>query len=485
MGAYANPQEIEGQFDATQNQRNYQHMFDTITSSAQKNSERLAEIQTTASKKNEAMIAKRLQEKGATLSTIAREEATNTTGFNFDYLNKGVELNAYLSAQPVLTPEQRRQLENTSAIPHVIHDQLAITVPFQQQIDKTLAIPEGSPGAIDRDITDPKVLAAGIALGKKDGKAAYFGSYKDGKGEEDYLNTTIYLNPTEELPEGGAVSLKALKIAWEGKGDIGVTYVPNPDTWVTKIQNQNAVKPDGSGIFVMKDDTWTNEINKAYLNTSNIIGHKPLGTSAKGGDIRMDMVEVNKGEIEKIIKLNAQTVVAGNKEMINQLPSWYNNFTMKALKKQEESNGKSFNGNRDLKDYEQYQKIGDGKLQWGDATILNNTEVFNKLAHNQTADVLNSIQDSQPYGNKYVVEPIALKLEALESVTAKNNPKAYEALVKNLNANGVKKDLKIGEISDVIPFKIAEEPSYKVRLTKTKDGYKFRVVGNGDEEINK
>lgn len=484
MGAYANPQEIEGQFDATQNQRNIQHMFDTITSSAEKNSSRLSEIYAARAKKNAEIIKEANQKQLAGDTKINSELAGNDTGIDFSYLKKAPAENARLNAMGVRSEEDNKTLAETAAVPDSVHDNLAIVHVIQTSTSKAFSFDEGSPGAIDMYASDPGLLELGQAFRQKDGKKINLDWGKKSNDKVDFSTTIASLkNENGSTP----YDLKKIRLAFEGNSDYGITFIPNPVDNITKIQNQAKAENDGSGIFIMKDNEFTGKVSDSYLDFNKIDDNpKKVSKTSNGGVNRIDKVAINKSAIAPLILDKAQAVVKGNMEKPNSIPSLYNYFTLEQIEKQKKGKYKTVKGDRDLLQEEVYHDIGTvpngdkpSRMDYTNASIFTE-EVKQKLAWNQRASVLNALPDYQETGVAYYVGPRALKLEDKKEITAKSDPEAFKILTTKISDP---KSFKEGD-SQIVTFDIGKESSYKVKLSKTKSGFKFRVIGNNTGENN-
>lgn len=506
MGAYANPQEIEGQFDFTQEQKSYQRLFDTVTASAAKNSERLTELYEARAKKNAALVAEQREEQNKMNQLKMQGDIKNKTGLNMKCWERAIARHNELIALPNRTYEQTQELNEIKASTGVYAAGFGITANITEEAEKSMTYEEGKSGAIDYYGTPPKLLYATYALINRDESKVNFEF-----GTNKAANRTSWITPVIEIngydknveekfrgqfgsivkdPEndGNSWDLQSLHQNFTKGRPYGIVKIPDISKNIKKIQDQNAVQPGGGGIFKMNDKgVWTGEVDDQFLNT-NVRSTKVITGDGSKGVTRVETALVNKKAIFDNKNFNDVTnsTVGGFMQNPNDVASAYNHFTRKSIQAQKEAGWKikkkGENEERLLEDYEKYQDLGEGE---GGFLGYNKSDLElykDRLAHNQKADVINSIEDYQPIGKPYYVGPTALALENREGGILPTGP--TEGVWKKINSK-VKKDLKAGE-TDEIDFSVPDDKSYyRIKVTKTKNGgFQFKVTNRYENEPN-
>jgi len=409
MGAYANPQEIEGQVDLTQNSRNLQHMFDTITSGAQKASERLATLHDENVKRNIALNKEVTDQENKFQALVAIGAAKNDTGLNYDFMQDAskdfVEL-AKKQASGNATPEDKRTSAFIMASPTAFSNLASNTSSMIKTYKDALALPDGAEGAVDLKGTNPVVAHVLVGLNSKNNKMVKLG-FNTNNDKKDYSQNGIYATGLKgaegENLKDEFFSGPVLEEALNGSGLNGMVYVQGFTSDIDKIQKTFPVQENGEGIFVMKGDTWTGNVGEEYLLDEPGEPIIEKGTEGKG-HWRTDTRKVNKKAIYDKTKLQTDAVAVGNMGVNNRVASQYNNFVLKGFDGMSKAGFKTKNG-RPLEDYEKYTKIPgyDGDFAYNINVDKNNPELTKAIQQNQSAALLSAIKEEQPVGKRYFV----------------------------------------------------------------------------------
>lgn len=229
MGAYANPQEVEGQFDLGQEGRAYQNMFQSITKSFMNASEKIAERHKENEKRNKAIIDSS-QEGGAKLQVLIQKGiAKAKTGMNYDCYQEGVkewiEINNKVGFGTASPAEKRRAAEIVASIENFSNTASDAYGLIEKYNKSEKLVGEGAP---DLAGCNPDILRTIMGLKNTDGDVIQPSLYKDKDGKIDYTNQgyTLFAYKDKDGTEHPEVFISGqqLKKALDSGGASGMVY---------------------------------------------------------------------------------------------------------------------------------------------------------------------------------------------------------------------------------------------------------------------
>lgn len=414
MGAYSNPQEVEGQQDPGAYSRPLQNMFDKIAAGVENASQgiikrRLAEneriLQENKQKaaKNDALL-KELDEKQQGMQVLVEKgKMTAPKGMNYDCYNTA------LDDWRVLQTKIDKG-EGTAADKRTAAQILASVDGFVKGAADTSGIIEKikvarnniGDGQIDKKGTDPDMLRAYIALENKDGETIMpaFNINEDG--------TTNYSEPGYNLfPPAGTdgskgspkfISATKLNESLNGGANGGVIFQKSFESDNEKVRSAYKASEDGGGIFEYKGAAFTNKVTPAYLSDSYTRSTQ-LGTQGTGGITRQPMRLVNKEKILENVGTTIDGISVGAASNPKEVASRYFNYVLPAMDDK--------NPNKDqyakLPNFAKFEKMSDEFSYESVINIDDKEGLIKTINKNSRAAFAQSIPNSQAYGNPITI----------------------------------------------------------------------------------
>lgn len=405
MGAYANPQEIEGQFDFTQDQKNLQRMFDTITTSAANSSEKIAELHKANAKKNK-VIVDQTEEDGAKLQILlAKGVGKEKTGLNYDCYQDAIkeykDINTKV-AGGIATPEEKRKAAQIVASIDNFSGTAADTSSLIESWDKSMKmVGEGAP---DLAGCDHNMIRALNALKSRDGNQIQPGFYQDTNGVTDYSNQGYWLNEYKdadgiEYPKQ-FISGKQLNSALDNGGASGMVYKKSYSSDNDKVYNAFKIGDDGMGIFEYNKNEPTGKVAPDYL--SGEYGKTIVVKKAEGGEWRQRTAKVDQNKILNAVSTQLDAVADASATVTNEVATKYNNYVLPATSKETNPNFDKYN---ELEDFAKFVPIPgyDKAFPYNKAILTSDEETLKAIRHNNKAAFAQTLKKEQATGESYFV----------------------------------------------------------------------------------
>lgn len=480
MGAYANPQEIEGQQDPGAYSKPLQKMFDTITAGAMNASDNITKIKLAQSErilqenkiratKNDTLLKELDQKQQGLQVLLAKGQMNAPKGLNYDCYN--IALKDWEVLQTKIDKG-----EGTAADKRTVAQILASVDGFVKGAADTSGIIEKikvarnniGDGQIDKKGTDPDMLRAYIALENKDGETIMpaFNINEDG--------TTNYLEPGYNLfPPAGTdgskgspkfISATKLNESLNGGANGGVIFQKSFESDNKKVRDAYKASEDGGGIFEYKGAAFTNKVTPAYLSNSYTRSTQ-LGTQGTGGITRQPMRLVNKEKILENVGTTIDGISAGAASNPNEVASRYFNYVLPAIN-DKNPNKEAY---KSLPDFAKFAEMPKG-FDYGSVINIDDKEGQMKIINkNSRAAFAQSIPNSQAYGN-----PITISDKDLLWEKDANSGKVPKELLKDWNKV---KEAK-GDAYEIKTIKLGDGKIRNVLISKDQDGKVFlEIVG--------
>jgi hypothetical protein len=449
MGAYANPQEIEGQFDLTQNQRSLQRMFDTVTVSAMNVSERIAKEQQINAERVQSILNE-TQEKKAKLQVLVESAAGKAkTGLNYDCYKEGIEEWNKLgnkSAFGAASPEDKRKRAQILASVDNFSSMAANTNDMVEQYDKALALI--GDGGYDVKGSNPTMIRLLEALKAKDGDVAQFSFRKDENGNTDYANEGFKVFAYKdkngiEYPET-FVSGQELEKALNGNAPNGMVYKKSYAGDNKKIYDTFKIGENGMGIFEYDNDEPTGRVSENYLTDQPgaLINLKP----AQGGRWVQKTVKIDREKIALMVDSQVKAIAEASAIVPNEVATKYNNYVLPFM---DEKTNTNFNKYKELESFAKFEFIPgyDKAFPYNEGILTSDEEKFKVIRHNNKAAFMQTVKTEQAVGEPYFIadpKPVKTKKSSTGSKNTKatfNDAKAWvyrqkKGVVDDISFNG-------------------------------------------------
>jgi hypothetical protein len=474
MGAYSNPQEIEGQQDLGGYSRALQGMFDKVAAGVENASQgiirrRLAEnekiLQENKQKaaKNEALL-KDLDEKEQGMRILLEKgKMVSPKGMNYDCYNTA--LDKWRELQTKIdkgegSPSDKRESAQILASVDMFVKGAANTSGIIEKIK--VARNNIGDGKIDTKGSDPYMLRAYIALEKREGDKIQpsFGTIKDENGNEliDYSQPGYKIekwtdDDGTEHPEQ-FISATRLEESLNGGSDGGIIFQKSFESDNEKVRKAYQADKEGNGIFEYKGEAYTNRVTPSNL--SGFARSTQVGTQGTGGVTRQPMRVVDKEKILTAVGTTIDSVSTAAASNPKEAASRYFNYILPAMS-EENPNKDQY---KNLPEYAKFQPMPD-KFSYDSLISLDDKDGLMKTINsNSKAAFVQSLPDSQPFGNPITISD---KDYAWEKEANKKMPKnlldAYNE-AKAKGENYVIKSVKLadGKVRNVL---IASEKNEK------------------------
>ena len=476
MGAYSNPQEVEGQQDLGAYSRSLQNMFDKVAAGVENASQgiikrRLAEnekiLQENKQKaaKNDAIL-KELDEKQQGMQVLVEKgKMSAPKGMNYDCYNTA--LDEWRALQTKIDKG-----EGTAADKRNVAQILASVDGFVKGAADTSGIIEKikvarnniGDGQIDKNGTDPNMLRAYVALENKDGEKIMPGFYTNTNGATDYSQPGYKLLAWKETIDGKEINhpeefISATKLneSLNGGADGGVVFQKSFESDNDKIRRAFQADKEGNGIFEYKGEAYTNKVTSTYLG-DGYTKSTQVGTQGTGGVTRQPMRVIDKEKILNSVGTTIESVSTAAASNPKEAASRYFNYVQPAMSKD--------NPNKDqyakLPEYAKFVEMPDKFDYNSTINIDDKTGLMEAINKNSKAAFVQSIPASQAFGNPITISDKELAWEKEANVKV---PKGLKATWDQINKNGGSEiktiDLGGGKIRNVV---IAKDEQGKMFL---------------------
>jgi len=474
MGAYSNPQEIEGQQDLGGYSRALQSMFDKIAGGVQNATENIIKRNKENAAKNGAIV-KELNEKAQGLQVLVEKgKAAGPKELNYNCYDTAID--RWLGLQTKIdkgegSPNDKREVAQILASVDGFVKGAADTNGIIQKVHT--AKNNIGDGQIDLQGSDPYMFRAYVALDSKDGDKIQpgFQTSKDADGNViiDYSQPGYNVTAWKETgPDGKEIShkeqfisAKKLNESLNGGSNGGIVFQKSFEGDNEKIRKAYQVGQDGSGIFEYKNDVYTNRVSADYLSNSYARSTQ-VGTQGTGGVTRQLMKTVDKEKVLKAVGTQIESVATASASNPKEAASRYFNYVLKATD--------ADNPNKDqyakLPEYAKFKKMPDDFSYDTPIDINNDKGLINTITYNSKAAFAQALPDNQPFGNPITISDKDLLWEK------QANKKVPAPLLKAWKEVGGK---------DGVPvIKTITLPDGKVRnvlIGKDKDGVFLEIVG--------
>ena len=418
MGAYSNPQEIEGQQDLAGNARALQGMFNTIVASAQNSSENITKIRLAGAEKilqenkqkaakNEALL-KDLDEKEQGLRILVEKgKMVSPKKMNYDCYNTA--LDKWRELQTKIdkgegSPLDKRESAQILASVDMFVKGAANTSTIIEKI--RVARNNIGDGKIDTQGSDPYMLRAYMALEKREGDKIQpsFGTIKDENGNEliDYSQPGYTIEKWNdddgtEHPEQ-FISATRLEESLNGGSDGGIIFQKSFESDNEKVRKAYQADKEGNGIFEYKGEAYTNKVTSAYL-ANSFAKSTQVGTQGTGGVTRQPMRIVDKKKILTAVGETVNSVSTAAASNLKEVASRYFNYILPAMSEKNPNKDQYKN----LPEYAKFQTMPD-KFSYDSVISIGDKEgIIATINNNSKAAFVQSLPDSQPFGNPITI----------------------------------------------------------------------------------
>lgn len=405
MGAYTNPQEIEGQFDLTQNQRSLQGLFNTVTAAAANASERIAREQQINAERVQSILNE-TQEKKAKLQVLVESAASKAkTGLNYDCYKEGIEEWNKLgnkSAFGAASPEDKRRRAQILASVDNFSGMAANTNDMVEQYDKASALI--GEGGYDVKGSNPTMIRLLEGLKAKDGDVAQFSFRKDENGNNDYANEGFKVFAYKdkngvEYPET-FVSGQELERALNGNTPNGMVYKKSYAGDNKKIYDTFKIGENGMGIFEYDKNEPTGKVADNYLTDQP--GAPIIVRKVQGGRWEQKTVKIDRAKIAAMIEEQAVAIADGSATVSNEVATKYNNYVAPFMN---ETTNPNFNKYKELEDFAKFVPIPgyDKAFPYNEGILTSDEEKLKAIRHNNKAAFMQTVKTEQVVGEPYFI----------------------------------------------------------------------------------
>ena len=422
MGAYSNPQEIEGQQDLAGNARALQGMFNTIVGSAQNASDNITKIRIAGSErilqqnkeraaKNEAIL-KNLDEKEQNQRVLlAKGEMIAPKGMNYNCYNTALDKWRELQLKIDKGEGSPQDKQEAAQILASVDGFVRGAANTNEVIEKIkVARNNIGDGQIDVKGSDPYMLRAYVALEERNGDKIQpgFATTKDTDGNEsiDYSQPgyTIKKWTDKDGTEHPDQFISATKLeeSLNGGGGGGILFQKSFQSDNDKIIKSFKATPEGGGIFQFnKDGAWNNKVTDAYLKPNSYGRSTQLGGQTAGTVTRVMMQMVDQELILKDTGTVIESVSTASASTPKEANGRYFNYVQPAMSEDNPNKDKY----KALPEYAQFQKMPE---DFDYNTIINITDtnskaLLNTINHNGKAAFVQALPESQPVGNPITI----------------------------------------------------------------------------------
>jgi hypothetical protein len=473
MGAYANPQEIEGQQDPGAYSKPLQKMFDTITASAMNASDNITKIKLAQSErilqenkqkaaKNDAIL-KELDEKQQGMQVLVEKgKMVAPKGLNYDCYNGALDRWRALQTKIDLgdgTADDKRETAKILASVDGFVKGAADTNSIIEKIK--VARNNIGDGQIDKNGTDPDMLRAYVALENKNGEKIMpaFNTNADGTANYSEPGYNLFPDPDADGKVGVAKFISTTKLmeSLNGGANGGVVFQKSFESDNEKVRKAYQADKEGNGIFEYKGEAYTNKVTSAYLGNSYTKSTQ-VGTQGTGGVTRQPMRVIDKEKILNSVGTTIESVSTAAASNPKEAASRYFNYVQPAMSKD--------NPNKDqyakLPEYAKFVEMPDKFDYNSTINIDDKTGLMEAINKNSKAAFVQSIPASQAFGNPITISDKELAWEKEANVKV---PKGLKATWDQINKNGGSEiktiDLGGGKIRNVV---IAKDEQGKMFL---------------------
>jgi len=443
MGAYSNPQEIEGQQDLGAYSRSLQKMFDTVTAGAMNASDNITKIKLAQSErilqenkqnaaKNENILRELNSKEQDYRIMVEKGKGAAPVGMNYDCYNSALdrwrELQKSIDYGTATNADKREAAQIIASVDGFVRG-AANTAGVIEKI--RVAKNNVGDGQIDLKGSDPYMFRAYVALESKNGEQIQpdFQTITDAEGNSktDYSQPGYTVRAwTEKNPNTGEViqhgdkfiSAKELEASLNGGGDGGIVFQKSFEGDNDKVRKAYKADAEGNGIFEYKNDTYTNKVTPAYLGSAYTRSTQ-VGTQGTGGVTRQPMRVVDKERILKDTGTTIESVSTASASTPKEAASRYFNYVQPALSA-DNPNKDKYNALPEFAKFKEMPK--DFKYSTTiNITDTNSKDYLDRITHNSKAAFAQALPDSQPFGNPVTISDKDLLWEKQANRTVPKN----------------------------------------------------------------
>jgi len=420
MGAYSNPQEVEGQQDLGAYSRSLQNMFDKVaagvqnaTESIAKRREKVEQQNKEAAAKNENILRELNSKEQGVRVLVEKGKAAAPEGMNYDCYNSALdrwrELEKNIDYGTATNADKREAAQIMASVDGFVRG-AANTAGIIEKI--RVAKNNIGDGQIDLKGSDPYMFRAYVALEGKEGdkiQPDFQTTNIDGVIKTDYsqpgytVKAWVEKNPVtgEEIKhEDKFISAKELEASLNGGGDGGIVFQKSFEGDNDKVRKAYKADAEGNGIFEYKNDTYTNKVTPTYLGSgytrSTQVGGQTVGTVT-----RQPMRVVDKEKILKAVGTQIESVSTASASTPKEAASRYFNYVQPALGA-DNPNKDKYNA---LPEYAKFKEMPED-FEYGttiNITDTNSKALLETINYNSKAAFAQALPDSQPFGNPVTI----------------------------------------------------------------------------------
>ena len=494
MGAYSNPQEVEGQQDLGGHARALQGMFDKVASGVENASQgiirrRLAENEKILLEnkqravKNDALL-KELNEGEQNINVLVEKgKAVSKDGLNYDCFNGAADRWRALQLKIDKgegSPKDKREVAQILASVQRFAGGAANTSGVIENVKDAKDKIGG--GSYDEKGSDPKMLRIYMGLNDRNGKVLQPGFQKvnDGNGNlvDDYSQPGYTIFKWDEKNEKGDVisheeefmDAERLEKSLNGGAQGGLVFKTTYEKDNNQIREANKAIEGGGGIFETNKGIFTGKVTPAFL-TDVYTRSQQVGGQGTGGIVRQPMVLVDQPKVLSTSLATINSVSSASAVNPNEVASKYFNYVAPVMDENHPNNA----AYKKLKDYEQFQSMPDG-FSYKSTIDIQDTETMGIINKNSQAAFMQTVPKSQAVGGTITISD---KDYAWEKEANKKIPKNLEAAYNEAKA--------AGKNYAIVNAKLADGKFRKVLIATEKDekgeGKLFiEIVGNNTNQ---
>ena len=476
MGAYSNPQEIEGQQDLAGHARALQGMFNTIVGSAQNASDNITKIRLSEAErimqenkqraaKNDALL-KELNEGEQNINVLVEKgKGLSKDGLNYDCYNGAADRWRALQLKIDRgegSPKDKREVAQILASVQRFAGGAANTSGIIESVK--VAKDKIGDGSYDEKGSDPKMLRIYMALNDRNGKVLQPGFQKvdDGNGNliDDYSQPGYTIFKWDEKNENGDVisheeefmDAEKLEKSLNGGAQGGLVFKTTYEKDNNQIREANKAIEGGGGIFKTNKGIFTGEVTDAFL-TGVYTRSKQVGGQGTGGIVRQPMMLVDQPKVLSASLATINSVSSASAANPNEVASKYFNYVAPVMDEKNPNNA----AYKKLKDYQQFQSMPTD-FNYKSTIDIQDPKIMAIINKNNQAAFMQTVPESQAVGGTITLSD---KDFAWEKEANKKIPKNLLAAYDEAKA--------AGKNYAIVSAKLADGKFRKVLIATEKD----------------